>query len=137
MDKPNLVELMIAEKIGNVLRSVTEQGFDVYDVCAKWLSSTTFSSIMDDDFSIYSRTPKTIQDLLVNEFSSFAFGDQYDKDAAFWFGYLVTYWCYMYHTTGSEILQKYDVVKIVDDYELLHTLSVKIAIERITEDDKL
>lgn len=73
---------------------------------------------------------KTIQDLFANEFSSFAFGDQYDKDAAFWFGYLITYWCYMYHITGSEILQKYDVKKIADDYELLHTLSVKIAIEK-------
>lgn len=136
MNKPNLVELMIAEKIGNVLRSVTGQGFDVYDVCTKWLSSSTFSSIIDDDFSIYSRTPDTIKDLFVGELSTFASGNQYDKDAAFWFGYLVTYWCYMYHITGDEILKIYDIEKIVDDYELLHTLSTKIAIEKIMEDDR-
>ena len=57
MNKLNLIDIVIAEKIGKVLEYlVKEKSYDLYDVCSKWLYSKTFFSILDDDVSVYSQS---------------------------------------------------------------------------------
>lgn len=57
------------------------------------------------------------------------------NEILFWFGYLITYliayWCLKYQETARNILKTYDIESIVYSYEVLHSLSVKSAIEKI------
>lgn len=57
-------------------------------------------------------------------------------DDMYWLGYLLTYWSFFDGTSGKDILKKYNVCKILDEYDVLHTLSVKTALKKIQEDDK-
>ena len=59
------------------------------------------------------------------------------EDDLFWFGYIVAYWFFLDGTTGKEMLHKYDMKHSLDGYDVLHTLSVRTAIEKIKEDDAL
>lgn len=58
------------------------------------------------------------------------------SDDVYWFGYLITYGHFLEGITGEEIHARYNIRKILDEYDVLHTLSVKTAIEKIKEDDK-
>ena len=139
MNKPNLIDIIIAEKIGKVLEYlVKEKSYDLYDVCSKWLYSKTFFSILDDDVSVYSQSRFYIARHFEENSGPFLQGEVNNisfSDVAYWFGYLVTYWCYSYEIKGKDISSKYNVQKIIEDYDTLHTLSVKTAIQKIMEDD--
>ena len=56
------------------------------------------------------------------------------KETMFWMGYLITYWCIEYQENPRNILKRYDIESIIYSYEVLHSLSVKSAIEKIKED---
>ena len=56
------------------------------------------------------------------------------NEMLYWGGYLVTYWCLEYQETAKDISEKYDIEKIMYSYEVLHSLSIKAAIEKIKED---
>lgn len=59
----------------------------------------------------------------------------YEEDM-YWFGYILTYWHFLEGISGKEVLETYDVCKVLDEFDVLHTLSVKAAIEKIREDDR-
>ena len=40
------------------------------------------------------------------------------------------------NTTGQEIIEKYDIVDIINAYDPYHMLSIRQAIERIKEESK-
>ena len=42
----------------------------------------------------------------------------YDKDIAYWFGYLITYWCYAENITGKDISKLYDIKQQEQDSKL-------------------
>ena len=54
----------------------------------------------------------------------------------YWFGYIITYWHFLEGISGKDIVINYDVCKILDEFDVLHTVSVKRAIEMIKEDDR-
>lgn len=47
---------------------------------------------------------------------------------------MITYWCFEYEERPRDILRQYDMESVVQSYEVLHSLSVKTAIEKIKED---
>lgn len=49
----------------------------------------------------------------------------------------MAYWFFIEQISGTDILKMYDVDRILDSYDALHTVSVKLAIEEIEEDDVL
>jgi hypothetical protein len=60
-----------------------------------------------------------------------------DDEILYWFGYLISYWCFSEDISPCFILHAYDLKSILDAYETLHSLSVGTAIEKIMEEYKL
>lgn len=52
----------------------------------------------------------------------------------FWFGYLITYWCFNYDVSGKHLLRYYDITKILYGFEVYHSLNIEYAIDKIKED---
>lgn len=133
--------LKLIEKIGAVFAlAMAEKQYDRYQFLKKWCASETCEAIADFDETICSQGRLYILENFEIEYKD----DLPDIDSAsalyeedmFWFGYLLTYWHFLDGTTGKEVLRRYDVCRILDGYDVLHTLSIPLAIENIKEDDR-
>lgn len=133
-------ELKLSEKIGRMLSyAVTVKKYNRYELVEKWLGSETYMQTVLFDISLASQAKTYI----LNAFEQELAGDLPRKDDespayaddVFWFGYLMAYWYFSDGTAGKEILQEINVRKVLDEYQPLHTLSVKAAIAKIKEDD--
>lgn len=138
----DFIELKLIEKLAKVLQAAYENNnCDRYTLIEKWLSSDTFARAVVFDVSLASQARSYILRTFEREIEieQFASGDE-DKelytDAVFWFGYTTAYWCLMDEINGVDILKEYDINKIFDEYDVLHTLKVKTAISMMKEDDK-
>ena len=138
----DFIELMLIEKLGKVLAyAVRERKYNRYELIEKWLSSETFYDAVTFDVSLSSQALTYILSRLEKEYEgNLPTIDEHSplyEDDLFWFGYVVAYWFFLDGTTGKEMLQKYDMKHSLDGYDVLHTLSVRTAIEKIKEDDAL
>lgn len=134
-------ELKLIEKIGNVFAyAMREKKYDRYQFIEMWCSSDTCEAIFDFDETICSQAQSYILRTFERECADHLPARDQDsplyEDDMYWFGYLLTYWHFLDGTSGKDVLRLYDVRKILDEYDVLHTLSVKAAIDKIQEDDK-
>lgn len=115
--------------------------YNRYQFIPKWCSSETFQSILDFDETLCSQAKSYILRMFEKEYEDNlpdidSDSPVYDDDM-YWIGYLLTYWCFEENVSGKDIIEQYDVCKILDEFDVLHTLSIKSAIIKIREDDKL
>lgn len=134
-------ELKLIEKIGNVfVCAMREKKYNRYQFIKKWCSSDTCQSISEFDETLCSQAKSYILRTFEKEYESNLPEIDNDsplyEDDMYWFGYLLTYWHFLDGTSGKDVLKEYDVCKILDEYDVLHTLSIKAAIEKIREDDR-
>ncbi len=134
------INLKLIEKIGNVLASaVSERKYNRYELIKMWLNSETYQLTVEFDVSICSQAKSYILRTFEQEYNgalpSIDKESPLYKDDVYWLGYITAYWFFIDGTTGKEILKKYDVEKILDEFDVLHSLSVKTAISKIKEDD--
>lgn len=100
--------------------------------------SETFQSIIDFETSICTQSALYIFHAFEREMKSCC--PQYDEDGdlyeddLFWFGYITAYWCIEKNITGKDIVDKINIDGMLDNYEILHTISVKSAIKKIEEE---
>lgn len=135
----HFVELKICEKIGSVLEECNNiYSKDSLQLLLLWLDSDTFDRIIDGDVALCSQAKsyiaRTFMDENKEKLYSVPSNNILADDILYWCGYLITYWCLEYQESGKNILLKYDIESIVYSYEVLHSLSVKSAIEKIKED---
>lgn len=135
------IELKLIEKIGNVFASaMTERKYNHYQFIKQWCASNTCQSVSEFDETLCSQAKSYILRTFEKEYESNL--PEIDNDSPlyeedmYWFGYLLTYWHFLDGTSGKDVLKEYDVCKILDEYDVLHTLSIKAAIEKIREDDR-
>lgn len=131
------VELKLCEKVGKILIEAKKiyRGND-FILIAAWLSSNVFSEMISGN-EVYCSQAKTYVARCFME--EIAFCDdtenvEIDDDVLYWFGYIVSYWCFSEEIEPCCIAQNYDLKSILDAYEMLHSLSVKTAIEKIKEE---
>ncbi len=134
--------LMLAEKIGKVLAmAVSERKYNRYDLIKKWLLSKTYADTIDFAVHLCSQAKGYILTIFEEEYSdnlpSIDEDSPYYEDDLYWFGYTMAYWYFLDRTTGQEIVDKIDINNVLDNYEILHTLDVKHAIDKIKEVDVL
>ena len=60
--------------------------------------------------------------------------DFYFADAMYWFGYITMYFSLSFAKSPLEIYEEYDIEKIIESYDTLHTLSSKVAVDKIKND---
>lgn len=134
----HFVELKLCEKVGAVLEECNNMYQDSLQLLLVWMDSEIFERIIDGDVALCSQAKSYIVRTFMNENKSrlelMQSKKAMPKEAMFWLGYLITYWCFEYQEMPREILKRYDIESIVYSYEVLHSLSVKSAIEKIKED---
>ncbi len=139
MNKIGFFELKLSEKIGAVFsNAVKDKKYDPYEFAEKWCLSETCRAVFDFDETLVSQARSYILRVFESEISgSLPTTNEKDplySDDVYWFGYLITYWHFLEGITGEEIHARYNIRKMLDEYGVLHTLSVKAAIEKIKED---
>lgn len=134
-------ELKLIEKIGNVfVDAMQDRKYNRYQFLKKWCLSDTCEAVAAFDETLCSQAKSYILRTFETEYRDNL--PETDEDSPlyaedmYWFGYLVTYWYFFDGTTGRDILRKYNVDKILNEYDVLHTLSIKTAIKKIQEDDR-
>lgn len=136
------IELTLIEKIGKILAyAVSERKYDRYALVEKWLDSDTYDETINFSVHLCSQSKKYIltafEEEIKNDLPVLDDDSPLYEDDLYWFGYVAAYWFFLDGTTGKDILKSINVRKMLDDYEMLHTLSVKHAIDKIKEDDAL
>lgn len=132
------VELKLCEKIGKILIEAKKlyQG-EALLLLTAWLKSAVFSEMIAGN-EVYCSQAKTYvaRCFVKEEFDMFPQSEEVgiDDDVLYWFGYLVSYWCFAYQVEPEHIAENYDIEKIVNAYEALHSVSIKTAIKKIVEE---
>jgi len=134
--------LMLSEKLGKVLaKAVSEKKYNRYELIEKWLLSKTYADTVDLAVHLCSQARGYILSEFEREYSdnlpSIDENSIYYANDLYWFGYITSYWFFLDGTTGKEIVTKYNICNILDSYDILHTIGVKHAIDKIREDDIL
>lgn len=134
--------LKLAEKLGKVLAmAAAEKKYNRYELIRKWLLSETYADTVDLAVHLCSQARGYILSEFEAEYKdnlpSIDEDSIYYEDDLYWFGYIMAYWYFLDGTTGKEIVDKYDIDHILDHYDILHTISVQHAIDKIKEDDTL
>lgn len=132
------VELKLCEKVGKILIEANKlyQG-EALRLLTAWLESVIFSEIIAGNEVYCSQARTYVARCFVKEkfdMPSQTEGVGIDDDVLYWFGYLVSYWCFAFQVEPKHIAENFNIEKIVNAYEALHSISVKAAIEKITEE---
>lgn len=136
------IELMLIEKIGKTLAlAVTEKKYNRYELIEKWLASDTYDETINFSVHLCSQSKTYILATFENEIKenlpTIDENSPLYEDDLYWFGYITAYWFFLYGTSGKDILAKINVRKMLDEYDILHTLSPKHTIDKIKEDDMI
>lgn len=134
----HFVELKICEKVGNVLEECNSIYRGSMHLLYVFMDSETYERIIDGDVALYSQAKSYIARCFMKENKKRLEEEHeelvFNNEVLFWIGYLITYWCLEFGEKPRKLLQQYDIKQIVESYEVLHSLSVKTAIEKIKED---
>ena len=138
----DLFKLAIARKIGKIFAlAATNRKYNCSEFVHKWLASETYQSVIDFETYICSQSRDYILSVFEEEnkehLPTIDENSKYLEDAMWWLGYIVTYWFFLDGTTGPDILRDINIDKVLSEYDVLHTLDVRLAIEKIKEDDAL
>lgn len=131
-------ERAIARKIADVFEIAGEHCLDESKFTKAWLNSNTAKLLYTLDFNAISQSPlyhynsfimeyKNIDDLYPEE-------SYFNNDIMYWSGYLFSCWIFMEDVSPQQILQSYDIDKILLCYDTLHTVSIEVAVDMIKSD---
>lgn len=140
MNKLGFFDLSLANKVGYVLGILnTKYNFDAYEIIERFTSSNLFEHIIDWDVAVVSQSKYYIADLFLEEFEKDLpmKNSINNSDALFWYGYLITRWCIQEQIYGKDISENYNIISILQSYDVLHSLSIDNAIDHIKLDDRL
>lgn len=136
----HFVELKICEKVGKILIDAKKLAdTDDYALVLAWLNSDIFAEIIKGNEIYCSQARSYVARCFINEASIENTSEHIsiNDDVLFWFGYLITFWCFEQDILPYGISQKYDIKRILNGYDALHSLSAKMAINIIEENFKI
>ena len=135
-DGDQLFRIGLSEQLGYVFEWVCDNKKDICSFCEWWLTSPCFLQFFDD-FTLFSQSYRYIYTVFSEDKNFCNIKDDadavYDRDAAFWMGYLFTEW-HMTRDANAYDIFRNNVLYICNNYEVLHTQSVQVAIDMIIEE---
>lgn len=135
--KLDLTEKAVANIVGKMFRVASERlEIDEEDFCRIWLKSELCQRLYEMDETLICQSKIYLFNSLVMENDlPEKKGHRMDAEAMDWVGYILTYWMYLREIPGKLIEEKYDICKILQEYDTLHTVSCKVAIDMLEQDD--
>lgn len=142
MKEIDFFDLKLCEKIGAMFEyAVFHEGYDAYAFTKAWLGSDTFSGILEWDVALVSQARTYILGKFLDELTEGGIvlerkPCEEAPECIYWLGYVFTYWGILEEMQGAEMMQSYQIDRIIDNAFAYHTLSVKTAICMIKEEMK-
>lgn len=130
----DVLDIMVCRKVAMMMEKVmqthqiSEISFAKYwfktQQC-KWLAISEPTEICQSEIYFYNSIKKGLDEIPEHkEYST-------HPETMYWFGYTTQYWIYARSIDPTQIEKTYDIEKILQNYDVLHTYSTKRAIEEI------
>ena len=135
-DKLDLTQKLLCNKVGKMFELAADQ-FRFYELtfCEEWLCSELNKQLFALEETLICQSKNYLLNSFVRELQAPVHEDyKMDREAMYWMGYLLTYWMFMEGIEGETILEKYNLKAMIEQYDVLHTMSVKAAIKTIKKD---
>ncbi len=129
-------EKAICRKVAAVFELAASRKYEPLSFTETWLQSQTAQYLYELDckeiaqskvYQLNSLIHETNIQPCMNEKRNYC-------DIMFWTGYILTWFSFLYKKTPNEVYEEYDIEKVMQCYDTLHTLSAKRACEEIHEE---
>lgn len=130
-------EKALCRKIADTFEIASKHLVYPPDFIEKWLMSETAVKIYEKDFNEIAQSPLYIYNSLIKEKRIEMLNEQTVEEypmVMYWTGYMLTYMGFLCEIAPEHLWKKYDVIRIAEAYETLHTVSIQRAIEEINEE---
>ena len=132
-ERLDLTQKLLCNKVGKMFELAASE-LHCYEVsfCKEWLCSDINKQIIALEETLIYQS----KNYLFNSFKRVLDvpthgGHKMDTNSMYWMGYLLTYWMFMDNIDGNYITKNYDLRSIFEQYDVLHTMSIKAAIKTI------
>ena len=135
--KLNDMEKGLCRKTASTLELAGERGFPVLATVDLWFSSEAAGHLYGDDFIAIAQSKLYQLNSLLMEVPGLADLEGTEsgyEDLLFWAGYIFSYWMFGEGISWGEIKRLYDWERFLGCYDVMHTLSCEVAIDRCKED---
>lgn len=135
-EKLDLTQKLLCNKIGKMFEMAASR-LQCYELsfCKTWLVSDLNKQIIALEESLIYQSKQYLFNSFKQELKV-SLQEEYkmDANAMYWLGYLLTYWMFMDDIDGETIIKNYSLKVILEQYDVLHTMSIKAAIKTIKSD---
>ena len=132
-NKLDLTQKLLCNKIGKTFE-LGALKLHCYELtfCRAWLNSVLLNDILKLEETLICQSNNYLLNSFIQENNIPSHSDyKPDENVMYWIGYLFTYWMFMDEINGEVILKHYDLKSILEQYDVLHTQSIKVAIKTI------
>jgi hypothetical protein len=138
-------EKALCRKVAGVLELSAKRGYEPFAFAKLWLASKTAQNLYEWDFKDVAQSKQYLLHSIELEYNlgqeaiheNIQENTEYVADVMYWGGYIFMYFSLENKIKPQELLDKYDIVRILQCYDTLHTVSSKVAVEMIDEDFRL
>lgn len=133
IQKLNLTNLNLCRVVAKIFAHAAKN-LSCYEVsfCEAYLLSQTCKDIQQLEETIFCQSYLYHYNNLVKQISIPMYPKyNMNEDAMYWMGYILTYWMFLTGISAKEIIDFYDLTAILEQYDVLHTMSNKVAIDII------
>jgi hypothetical protein len=134
-------EKALCRKVAGVLELSAKKGYEPFTFAKLWLASKTAQNLYEWDFKDVAQSKQYLLHSVELEYnlekSEIQENADYVADVMYWGGYIFMYFSLENKITPQNMLDNYDIVRILQCYDTLHTVSSKVAVEKIDEDFRL
>ena len=131
-------EKILCRKVAGVLELAAIEGYEPIAFTKLWLSSKTAYNLYIWDFKDIAQSKQYLLHSIEIEYQLTEEDKQNNveqmSDAMYWAGYTLMYLSLLDKIEPKELLEMYDIGRILQCYDTLHILSVTVAIDKIKED---
>ena len=116
----------LCRKIAAMFSIAGKKGIPVLLFTRIWFSSAACYGLLHDDFFSIAQSPLYQLNSILLEVPELSehIGTEYNnEELMYWAGYTLTYWMFFDRISWNELVQKYDYVLFLRNYDYLHTLS--------------
>ena len=124
-------EKAICRKVGNVF--ALSEG-NVIDFPKQWLLSELNRQMLEMEPAIISQSPRYILECFREQHPVSKTKEHDTNDIMYWLGYILTFFQFEYSISGKDVWARYDIGAVLENYDVLHTLSSKTAARMIKEE---
>ena len=127
----DLYKTILCEKVARLFEMVD---YNVILFPEMWLKSEINRKIIEMNPAIISQSTHYWLECFLENISIPKTVENVNKDAMFWLGYILTYIQFETDMPGDVLWDKYNIPRVLACYDVLHTVSNKVASEMIRKD---